>query len=119
MEMLEDSRSRSLSRWGLKDNPFISLPPTKQEERQRVFTGRKQEVDKLTNLIERPRGIFLFGLFGVGKSILALETLRLLNERGAITAYAKYDREIGFSKSVLKKLAIACSKYDIKSVHEI
>ncbi|PYS46824.1 MAG: hypothetical protein DMF68_17950 [Acidobacteria bacterium] len=43
----------------------------------------------------------------------------MLNERGAITAYAKYDREIGFSKSVLKKLAIACSKYDIKSVHEI
>lgn len=117
--MSREQRSQSFRAWGLRDNPFVSLPPANAEERQHVFTGRQQEVDKLINLVERPRGVFLVGLFGVGKSILALETLRLLNEKGVITTYAKYDREFGFSKSALKKLATTCAKHDLNGVYEI
>lgn len=111
-------RTHSFVSWGLKDNPFASLPPANEDERQHVFTGREEQVDKLINLVERPRGVFLVGLFGVGKSILALETLRVLNERGVITAYAKYDREFGFTKSALKKLAATCAKQDLEGVYE-
>jgi hypothetical protein len=117
--MADDSRSRTFNRWGLKNNPFISLPPKKEEDRQHVFTGRQEEVNNLIGLMTPPRGVFLFGLFGIGKSILALETLRRLNEQGAITAYAKYDREIGFSKSVLRKLAIACARHDTEKVYDV
>lgn len=117
--MSQDKRSQSLIRWGLSYNPFVSLPPTNEEERQRVFTGRQQEVNKLLNLTEHPRGVFLVGLFGVGKSILALETLRILNEQGVIAIYVKYDREYGFSKSVLRKLAAACAQVELESVYEV
>jgi len=115
--MAREQRNESFKVWGLRDNPFASLPPANEEERQHVFTGRQAEVEKLINLVERPRGIFLVGLFGVGKSILALETLRLLNQKGSITAYAKYDREFGFTKSALKKLATACAKHDHEAVY--
>jgi hypothetical protein len=117
--MADDNRTRSFSRWGLRHNPFISLPPLKEEDRQHVFTGRQEEVNKLVGLMTPPRGVFLFGLFGIGKSILALETLRRLAEQGAITAYAKYDREIGFSRSVLKKLAVVTAHMHPVRVREI
>jgi len=95
----------TFSRWGLKDNPFITLPPDKIEDRQRVFTGRRNEVSTLLSLVERPRGIFLCGLFGIGKSILILEILRLLKAQGCITTYAEYDRDDGFHLSILRALA--------------
>src|SRR5256886_5377045 len=63
---------------------------------------------KLIGLMTPPRGVFLFGLFGIGKSILALETLRRLNEQGAATVYAKYDREIGFSRSEERRVGKEC-----------
>ena len=112
------TREESFNRWGLKDNPFISLPPTTEEERQKVFTGRHDEIEKLKNLVTRPRGIFLVGLFGVGKSILALETLRLLAEQGYTSVYAKYNRNDGFELSVLRKLAEASAKQDIIGVYD-
>jgi hypothetical protein len=117
--MAEEKRDQSFKLWGLKDNPFTPLPPANEEERQQVFTGRRGEIIKLTNLVARPRGIFLVGLFGMGKSILALETLRLLNESGCITVYTKYDRHLGFVKSTLKKLAIECAKRDLDKVFGI
>lgn len=104
---------------GLKKNPFVPLPPSSEEVRQQVFTGRREEVGKIINLLNPPRGIFLYGLFGVGKSILALEALRLLSEMDVITAYTKYDRQAGFTKSALKGLAEACGKRNRQGVYEI
>jgi hypothetical protein len=111
--------SSSLTCLGLKKNPFVPLPPSSEVVRQQVFTGRQEEVGKIINLLNPPRGIFLYGLFGVGKSILALEALRLLSEMGVITAYTKYERQIGFTKSALKGLAEACGTRDQQRVYEI
>jgi hypothetical protein len=117
--MSTNHRNASFKRWGLSNSPFVSLPPASEEERQRVFTGRQEEVDRLLNLVERPRGVFLVGLFGVGKSILVLEALRRLNETGHITAYAKFYRELGFTRSVLKKLAVACPHHERNAIYQI
>jgi len=117
--MITGNRGKSFSRWGLKNNPFSSLPPDKSDERTWVFTGRNNEVETLMNLAERPCGVFLSGMFGIGKSILVLETLRKLTDQGYVTAYANYNRDNGFYVSVLEELALTSAKYNMRGVYDI
>ena len=99
-----NQRDRVFREWGLTDNPFISLPPHLEEDRKHVFTGRHNEIGLLKNMTTRPRGMFLVGMFGVGKSILVLETLRQLREQGRLALYAKYNRHDGFLLSILRHM---------------
>ncbi len=102
--MFKENRKNSFDRWGLSDNPFTTLPPSSEEERSKVFTGRENEIEMLTNMVKRPRGIFISGMFGIGKSILALETLRVLERRGYKTAHIKYEPKKNLSLKLLRKL---------------
>jgi|SRR5665647_2423097 len=102
--MLKENRKKSFDLWGLSNNPFTTLPPSTEEVRSKVFTGRENEIEILTNMVKPPRGIFVSGMFGIGKSILALETLRVLECGGYKTAYIKYEPKKNLCLKLLRKL---------------
>jgi hypothetical protein len=119
--MSTTTRMQTLRRWGLRDNPFVTLPPSEEDERMRVFTARGEEVETLCNLVERARGVFLCGLFGMGKSILVLETLRRVRQKDCATSYAKYYPVDGVQSSVLRRLAVDVAEQcaDAAAIYEI
>lgn len=110
--MRKENRKKSFDLWGLSDNPFTTLPPYDKEEISKVFTGRENEIEILTNLVKRPRGIFVSGMFGIGKSILALETLSVLENSGYKTVDIKYEPKKDLFSKVLRKLVKSLDIYN-------
>ncbi len=102
---MNSKRNEMFKTWGLTDNPFTVLPPPDENERKYIFTGRDHEVRRICNLVRRPRGLFVCGMFGVGKTILVRECLRRLGERGVIETYSIFNPRDGFLKTILKGLA--------------
>jgi hypothetical protein len=89
--------------WQLSDNPFLPLPPKDEATRRKVFVGRELEIKSILSRKNRPQGIFVVGMFGIGKSMLALEVLRQL-KRTHVTTYVKFRKSIGLANSILSKL---------------
>lgn len=97
----------TIEKWGLEGNPFIPLPPEidNVEKLKQIFTGRIDEISHICGLIDPPRGFFIYGMFGVGKTILIQEAFRKLKHHGIITVYTIFDPHDGFLKTILKGLA--------------
>lgn len=89
--------------WNLKDNPFLPLPPQNETIRHRVFVGRQTEIQSILARKNRAQGIFIVGMFGIGKSMLALEMLWQMR-RTHKTAYVKFKKNLGLANSVVSKL---------------
>lgn len=97
-------------KWELKRNPFEVLPPKDEETRKCVFTGREREINDICRLVKTPKGIFICGMFGTGKTMLVMEALSRLEEANFTKVYASYDAHDGFRKTVLKNLAKTISQ---------
>lgn len=97
--------------WQLRDNPFLPLPPQNEATRHRVFVGRTGELNSILSRTNRAQGMFILGMFGIGKSMLALEALRQLR-RTHKTVYVKFKRNMGLVKSILLEIDdVAVSNY--------
>ncbi len=94
---------KQLNLWALRDNPFLPLPPQNEEIRHKVFVGRRAEVDNILTRASRPQGLFVFGMFGIGKSMLSLEVLRQLKSTHK-TFYVKFRKSIGLAGSISAKI---------------
>lgn len=94
---------KQLKIWQLKDNPFLPLPPQNEEMRHEVFVGRKSEIENILFRAKRPQGLFIFGMFGIGKSMLSLEVLRLLKKSHKVF-YVKFRKSIGLASSILTSM---------------
>jgi len=81
------------------------MPGEKSDMRSRVMTGRDRELEHLNILVKQPRGIFVNGLFGCGKTVLCLELLSRLPKKRFAPIYVEYLPERRFIGSVLFGLA--------------
>ena len=101
-------RRQTLKKWGLAYNPFSSRPPEPRLISQ-IFTGREREMSlAIPTVLETPRNLLLYGVFGVGKTIFILELLRKLEQiDNTLVVYTSLtgDTPIDFAKSVLLGLA--------------
>lgn len=67
--------------WNLTHNPFVKQPPLQERTRRFVFTGRDRELRKLRDAAEQGEPCCLYGTYGMGKSMLMLEALRIIKEK--------------------------------------
>jgi len=61
------------------------------------------ELENILSRANRAQGLFIFGMFGIGKSMLSLEALRLLKKRQK-TLYVKFRKNIGLASSILAEI---------------
>jgi hypothetical protein len=106
----------TIEKWGLKGNPFTPLPPEidNEEKLKKIFTGRGDEIGHICGLLDPPRGFFIYGMFGVGKTILIQEAFRKLKHQDIITLYTIFDPHDGFLKTILKGLAKALANRGVE-----
>jgi Cdc6-like AAA superfamily ATPase len=97
----------TMKKWRLDGNPFVPLPPEfgDEEKLKQIFTGRESEINRICGLLTPPRGFFICGMYGVGKTILIQEVFRQLKSQDSITVYTTLDAYDGFRKTVLKGLS--------------
>ncbi|MCK5058395.1 MAG: ATP-binding protein [Candidatus Aminicenantes bacterium] len=104
---MSDKREETIKKWKIDGNPFFVLPPDIGDHKKlnQVFTGRESEVKRVCSLIIPPKGIFIHGMYGVGKTILIHKILRQLDLKNIISVYTSLDPYDGFRKTVLKGLS--------------
>jgi hypothetical protein len=83
-------RARIYSSWGLKKSPPFTAVPFKNEPKllARLFTGRREEMDRLILAILDGRNVLVRGTWGIGKTTFILQALhelvhqaKLINQR--------------------------------------
>ena len=101
-------REETLKKWGLIYNPFSGRPPELKQLSQ-IFVGREREMSlAIPTVLEVPRNLLVYGVFGVGKTVFILETLRKLKEiDNPLVIYTSLigDKPLDFAKTVLLGLA--------------
>lgn len=98
-------------KWGIRSNPFYPLGTSSNNEDQEfVFTGREEDLEEFCSYIERPRGLLLYGLHGVGKTLFLKRALVTLEQESIFCIYASFNPNHGFIKTLLlaflKKLSL-------------
>lgn len=108
-------RRETFEKWGLKRNPFFNRPP-EPDLLKKIFTGRKKELAQaIPTVYESSRNLLVYGLFGIGKTVFVLETLRELQEAAnVLTIYTSMigDTPSDFAKTILLALTNALSQED-------
>jgi hypothetical protein len=101
-------RKETLKKWDLTYNPFSGRPPEPRLLSQ-IFTGREREMSlAMPTVLEVPRNLLIYGVFGVGKTVFILETLRKLKEiDNPLVIYTSLigDTPLDLAKTVLLGLA--------------
>jgi len=79
-ESLMVRQKRILSQWGLRNfPPFSDVPPKDDPKRlARLFTGRREEMDRVILPLLDGRNVLVRGMWGVGKTTFILQTLHEL-----------------------------------------
>lgn len=79
-ESLMVRQKRILTQWGLRQfPPFSDVPPKDDPKRLgRLFTGRRQELDRVILPLLDGRNVLVRGMWGVGKTTFILQTLHEL-----------------------------------------
>lgn len=99
----------------MKRNPFFNRPP-EPNLLKKIFTGRKKELSlAIPTVYESSRNLLVYGLFGIGKTVFVLETLRELQEAAnVLTIYTSMigDTPSDFAKTTLLALTNALSQED-------
>jgi hypothetical protein len=74
-------RAKMLPKWGLKQAPpFSDVPPKDDPKRlARLFTGRREELDRVILPLLDGRNVLVRGIWGVGKTTFILQTLHELS----------------------------------------
>ena len=74
-------RKKMLPQWGLKNiPPFSDVPPKDDPKRlARLFTGRREELDRVILPLMDGRNVLVRGMWGVGKTTFILQTLHELS----------------------------------------
>ena len=115
-----NDQPNDFNRWGLKSNPFnCTTSPQDDEVIKRIFVGREKEIKQIERFTDSPKGVFLVGMFGIGKTILLRECLRRANLRGKIGIYSTFDKGLGFCKSILLDFSQWCLSVDPVKTEEI
>jgi len=79
-------RKKMLPKWGLKNiPPFSDVPPKDNPERlARLFTGRREEIDRVILPLLDGRNVLVRGMWGVGKTTFILQTLHELSYQAGL-----------------------------------
>lgn len=79
-------RKKMLSKWGLKHvPPFSDVPPKDDPKRlARLFTGRRDELDRVILPLLDGRNVLVRGMWGVGKTTFILQTLHELSYQAGL-----------------------------------
>jgi len=90
------------SKLGIKTNPFISIPPTSRYESdlRPLFSARLAEVEQICRFAGQPHALFLIAPYGGGKTVVMLEALSRIRERGITAVYASFAKDRGFRRSL-------------------
>jgi hypothetical protein len=80
-EPLMVRQKRVLSQWGLRQfPPFVDVPPKDDPTRlARLFTGRREELDRVILPLLDGRNVLVRGVWGVGKTTFILQALHELS----------------------------------------
>lgn len=115
-------RKESFKRWGLESNPFFNRPP-EPKLLKKIFTGRKKELAiAISTVHEKSRNLLAYGLFGIGKTVFVLETLRELKEAdNVLVIYTSLigDTPSDFAKTILLALTKSLSEEEDKEAAEL
>lgn len=110
--------TRIFEKWGC-NNMFDALIPSEEDKRQQLFTGRERELRTIVDhLISRDRALLIYGLFGMGKTMLMKEALSNL-EPDIITVYTNYVPNIPFKVGVLSAVAQKLASLDNELAKDI
>lgn len=76
-------RKQMLEHWGLSESPPFFVVPPKDDPRMlsRLFTGRRQEMDRIILPLLDGHNVLLRGMWGIGKSTFILQTLNELSDQ--------------------------------------
>lgn len=79
-------RAKMLPKWGLKQvPPFSDVPPKDDPKRLgRLFTGRREELDRVILPLLDGRNVLVRGMWGVGKTTFILQTLHELSYQASL-----------------------------------
>ena len=93
---------KTKEKWGIKGNTFYPLGTSlNPEEQEFVFTGREEDLEEFCSYIDRPRGLLLSGLHGVGKTLFLKRSLAVLEQESMYTVYATFNPDAGFINTFL------------------
>lgn len=86
----------------LRRNPFIAIPPvhTYETELRPLFSARDAEATRVCRFAEQGAAIFVNAPYGGGKTVVVLEALSRLRNRGAVTVYTQFESTKGFRQSL-------------------
>lgn len=79
-------RAKMLPRWGLKQAPPFSGVPPKDDPKQLacLFTGRREELERMILPLLDGRNVLVRGMWGVGKTTFILQTLHELSYQAGL-----------------------------------
>lgn len=92
--------------FGLQRNPFFFYAPMDKKKRSEVFTGREREKNLLYSHVLSGANTFVCGMYGVGKTMLVLQTLDDLRSENYLCVYGEYNSGKGFWETIIKCLEI-------------
>lgn len=86
VEPIAIRRAKMLPKWGLKQvPPFSDVPPKDDPKRLgRLFTGRREELDRVILPLLDGRNVLVRGMWGVGKTTFILQTLHELSYQASL-----------------------------------
>lgn len=86
IEPIAVRRKKMLPKWGLKQvPPFSDVPPKDNPKRlARLFTGRRNELDRVILPLLDGRNVLVRGMWGVGKTTFILQTLHELSYQASL-----------------------------------
>ncbi len=109
--MPSNKARKTKEKWGIRGNPFYPLEGSlNAEEQEFVFTGREDDLEEFCGYTDRPTGILLYGLHGVGKTLFLKRSLAVLEEQSIFCIYASFNPDAGFINTVLLAFVKKLSK---------
>jgi len=113
-------RLDTFKKWGIKANPFDAHPPADERKRAQLFTGREDELDLVLSHMGQERAFLVYGLYGVGKTMLMKEAQRRqkLHSKHLLTPYELYVTQVPFIQVVLKGIAEELAKAKVEEAAE-
>ncbi len=113
-------RLDTFKKWGIEANPFDAHPPSDEEERARLFTGRESELDLVLSHLGQNRAFLVYGLYGIGKTMFMKEVQRRLrlHSKHLLTPYKLYVAQVPFIYAVLKGVAQELKRVKVEEADE-